>query len=432
MHSDQIRTTEASVTAADGTDTAGHRGVADAARSTRSAAGDSRPLEHISVLVIDSWIPAPDRDSASLRIVQLLDVLRNIAGKVTFGVGDSPEWRVSDALQGWPPSLRNSRIRLLDGHAAVESHLDECGHSYDVVILSRLSIARRYMEMVRRQAPQAAVIFDTTDLHYLRGFRGAKVTGSVKMMQSALLAKRDELALIRQADAALVVSTVEQAMLADECPGAPVHVVSNIHTARGPRRRFSERSGIVFIGSFSHHPNIDAMEYFADCVRPLLKERLPDVTVTVIGPHVPDSLRAKSADDFLITGYVPDVEPYFDSCRVSIAPLRYGAGVKGKVLLSMGYGVPVVATSIAAEGIPAADGRDMLIADSAEAFTDSVAELHTNQTLWERVSANGLKIVDQSFSVSAARAALTGVLEGLGVAKRRASGRDRHLSPEPA
>ena len=387
-------------------------------------------LKHLSVLVIDAWMPTPDRDSASLRIANLLDVLEDMVGTLTFGVGDSPDWRALDTMHGSPFPRQDAQIKLLSGHAAVESHLDACGRSYDVVILSRLSTARRYMQAVRGKAPQAVVIFDTTDLHYLRGFRGARVTGNAKLMQSALLAKRDELALVREADSTLVVSTVEQAILADECPGAPVHVVSNIHTASRSPRLFSERSGIVFVGSFAHHPNIDAMAHFCERVLPLLRARIEDVKVTVIGPHVPDWLREASAEDFIVTGYVPEIEPYFDSCRVSIAPLRYGAGVKGKVLLSMGYGVPVVASSIAAEGIPVEDGRDVLIADSAEGFSNCVAELHTNQALWERVSVNGLKIVDRHFSAFAARTALSSLFDGLGLGARREIRPDRHVSTE--
>jgi glycosyltransferase involved in cell wall biosynthesis len=276
-------------------------------------------------------------------------------------------------------------------------------------------VASRYMQVVRQAAPQAAVIFDTTDLHFLRGFRGAKVTGKINLMRSALLAKRDELAVARQADCTLVVSPVEKTILEEECPGIPVHVVSNIHTAYGSRQPFSERSGIIFVGSFPHHPNIDGMAYFYEGIYPLLKAKLPDVKITIIGSDPPAWLKQARTDHFIVTDYVPDIAPYFDHCRLSIAPLRYGAGVKGKVLLSMGYGVPVVASSIAAEGIPVVNGRDMLIADTPESFGEAIIELYNNEALWDQMSANGLKIIDQHFSFAAARQALVNLLDCLGL-----------------
>lgn len=375
-------------------------------------------MNDLSILVIDVWMPTPDRDSASLRIVNLLSVLEGMAGQVTFGVGDPPDWRPADT---WQPSIQpfhHTKIELLEGHAAIETHLKQQGQVYDVVILSRLSVASRYMQIVRQAAPQAAVIFDTTDLHFLRGFRGAKVTGKVNLMRSALLAKRDELAIARQADCTLVVSPVEKAILEEECPGIPVHVISNIHTIYGSRRPFSERQGIIFVGSFPHHPNIDGMAYFYEAIYPLLKAKLPDVKITIIGSDPPEWLKQAGTDHFIVTDYVPDIAPYFNHCRLSIAPLRYGAGVKGKVLLSMGYGVPVVASSIAAEGIPVVNGHDMLIADTPERFGEAIIELYTDEALWSQMSANGLEIIARHFSFATARQALMNLFDRLGLESR--------------
>jgi glycosyltransferase involved in cell wall biosynthesis len=237
-------------------------------------------------------------------------------------------------------------------------------------------------------------------------------------MRSALLAKRDELAAVRQADCTLVVSPVEQAILEEECPGIPVHVVSNIHTVYGSRQPFSERSGIIFVGSFPHHPNVDGMAYFYEAIYPLLRAKLPDVKITIIGSDPPAWLKQAGTDHLIVTDYVPDIAPYFNQCRLSIAPLRYGAGVKGKVLLSMGYGVPVVASSIAAEGIPVVDGRDMLIADTPDRFGEAIVELYTNKALWDQMSANGLAIIDQYFSFTAARQALMNLFDRLGLESR--------------
>lgn len=229
------------------------------------------------------------------------------------------------------------------------------------------------------------------------------------------MAKKDELALARQADCTLVVSPVEKTILEEECPDIPVHIISNIHTVYGSRQPFSERSGLVFVGSFPHHPNVDGMTYFYEDIYPPLKTKLPNVKITIIGSDPPNWLKQAANGHLIVTDYVPDIAPYFNRCRLSIAPLRYGAGVKGKILLSMGYGVPVVASSIAAEGIPVINGRDMFIADTPDSFSKAIVELYNNETLWNQMSANSLKIIDQHFSFAAAKQALIRLFNNLGL-----------------
>ena len=150
-------------------------------------------------------------------------------------------------------------------------------------------------------------------------------------------------------------------------------------------------------------------------MHPLIGGHLPGVAVTVIGGYPPPWLRQRAAPDFVVTGQVPDVGPYLDRCRLTVAPLRYGAGVKGKVLLSMAHGVPVVASSIAVEGIPVAHGCDALVADDPAGFAAAVAALYRDGALWGRLSENGLRLVGEHFSPAAARAALVELYQMLGL-----------------
>jgi len=117
----------------------------------------------------------------------------------------------------------------------------------------------------------------------------------------------------------------------------------------------------------------------------------------------------------VIEGYVPDVTPFFERCRLSVAPLRYGAGVKGKINQSMSHGVPCVATSVAAEGMELAPGEDVLVADDAERFAERVLELYRDEALWARLAANALRNVERVFSVDVARARLQAILREHGL-----------------
>jgi glycosyltransferase involved in cell wall biosynthesis len=199
-------------------------------------------------------------------------------------------------------------------------------------------------------------------------------------------------------------------LLQQLAPESRVLVLSNIHDPVPGGKPFAERQGLVFIGGFQHPPNTDAVLWYAREVLPLVRSRLPGVRTIIVGSKVPATIRALAAPDFIVTGYVPDVAPYFTGCRLSIAPVRYGAGVKGKVNLAMSYGLPVVATTPSIEGMHLRPGEDALVADDAAGFADAVVRLYGDQALWERLAANGLDNLRRHFSRDVARDALRRLL----------------------
>ena len=131
---------------------------------------------------------------------------------------------------------------------------------------------------------------------------------------------------------------------------------------------------------------------------------------TVIGSNAPPRLQEFAAEDFVIAGFVQDVTPFYDNAKLSFSPLRYGAGVKGKVNIAMQYGVPVVATSPSVEGMYLRHEQDVLTADTAEAFADAMIRLNTDRDLWETLRANGLTNIETHFSRTAARQALKDIV----------------------
>ena len=205
----------------------------------------------------------------------------------------------------------------------------------------------------------------------------------------------------------LVVSPYEQALLAELVPDARVLVLSTIHELFPPGRPFAEREGLVFIGGFQHPPNTDAVLWYANEILPHVRAALPGVHTYIVGSNVPGNVRALAAEDFVVTGYVPDVTPYFGGCRVSIAPLRYGAGVKGKINLAMSYGLPVVATTPSIEGMSLVPERDVLVADDAKAFADAIVRVYHDEALWNQLAAGGRENIRTHFSRDVARSAIT-------------------------
>ncbi len=278
-------------------------------------------------------------------------------------------------------------------------------------MLSRHYVAASYVGLARLYAPRAKLIFDTVDLHYLREQRAFELEKKPELARHAASTRAQELKIIRESDVTLVVSAVEQELLATDAPGARVEVLSNVHEVHGCRAPFDARRDLVFVGGFQHPPNTDAVTWFVRDVFPLVRAKLPDCKFHVIGSKVPPSITALADEHVIVHGYVEDIAPYMDGCRVSVAPLRYGAGVKGKVNMAMSYGLPVVATPIAVEGMHVESGEDVLVAADAQAFADAVIRVYGDEALWNRLSARGLDNVRRHFSFDAARTAVQRILD---------------------
>ncbi|MDO3383583.1 glycosyltransferase [Gilvimarinus algae] len=355
-----------------------------------------------NVLVIEACMITPDQDSGSIRMLNLLKILRDEGYHVTF-VADNLEYREKVVAE-----LNALGIEVLynDWAGSVRRVLRKRGPTLDAIFISRHYIASQYLALARAVAPKAKLIFDTVDLHFVREEREAELSGDQALKAQAAVTKRKELELIRNCDITLVVSEFEKQLLADIVPEARVEIVSNIHSHTPERPDYEQREGILFVGGFRHPPNIDAVQWYAKEVMPHVQRLLPGVVTTIIGSHMPDSIKALANENLQILGFVEDIEPELQGARVSIAPLRYGAGVKGKVNEAMNYGIPVVATACAVEGMHTVDGEDVLVAEQPEAFAEAIARVYQNAELWRRISAGGVRNLESHFSPDAARPAI--------------------------
>lgn len=358
------------------------------------------------VLVVDAATPDPARDSGSLRLCAILRLLDEQGWSTIFAPDDgrasTAEITALGALgcevlwRPWVPDLRQ--------------WLRQHGNELQAVILCRHNVAGQYAALIRRYAPQAKLVFDTVDLHFLRERRAAELTGNSGLLRQAEASQRSELALIRQADVSFVVSSHEQTLLAGLVPEAQVELLSNIHEVHGCGHPRAGRKDLVFIGGYKHPPNLDAMRWIATGILPSLREAFPDIHVHILG-DVSDPVRSElTRPGLTFHGRVPDLAPWLDDCLASLAPLRFGAGVKGKINMAMSYGIPVIATPIAVEGMQLRDGADVLVANSPGDFVASVARLQADIALWDKLSVNGMGNVRKYFSSSAAAATLQRVL----------------------
>lgn len=361
------------------------------------------------VLIIDALTPRPDRDSGSLRLLNLMRMLREEGAHVVFIPADQ-----SHAGQ-YTVDLQTLGVEVWYAPflPSLPAWLRKHGQRFDSVLVCRHYVMREVMPLLRRYAPQARVILDTVDLHYLREQRGAELTNDPARARAAMRTRRSELDVIARSDATFVVSEVERDLLAEALPDSRVEVLSNLHRMGGEGLPFEQRRDLMFVGGFRHPPNVDAACWFVDEVWPLLREQEPELQFHCIGGDVPPAVQALSTrPGVIVHGHVPDLTRLLAGVRLTVAPIRYGAGVKGKVNQPMAHGQPVVATACAIEGMHLRPDVDVLVADDAAGFAAAVLRVYREPALWQQLARNGRCNIQRHFSLDAGRAVVRQVLLG--------------------
>ena len=348
------------------------------------------------ILVIDAVTPEPDKDAGSVVTFEQMKILQEMGFKVTF----IPEDNFAH-IATYTPALQALGIECIyhPYWSTMDQFLSARGSEFDLIYIHRFNVTEKCMALLRQHAPNAPIVFNTQDLHYLRMERAAKLRHSAFDLAEAGKIKTRELEVIRAADCTIVLSTAEQALLQQDAPGSFVYYFPWVQRPEPrPRPTFAERQGFMFLGGYGHPPNVDAIDFFICDVMPFVREMLPGARFYIYGSKMPDSIKRLASADVIIGGFVPELAPVFDRHRVSVAPLRYGAGFKGKVVTSLSYSMPAVVTSIAAEGMGVEDGKQVLIANDGRSFAEALVKLYTDQTLWEKMSQAGWDFVNDSFS----------------------------------
>ena len=367
------------------------------------------------ILVIDHHVPTYDIDSGSLRMFNMLKIFSELGFRVTF-IGDNLL-----GIQTYTQELQQQGIEVIYAPyvLSIEKYIKEYGIYFDLVILSRPHVAIKYIDTVKLNCTMAKIVYDTVDLVFLRESRRAKTEKNEKVLRQAEKSKKVELYLAESSDITFVVSSSEKALLLKENPGLNIAVVSNIHDITKPQKPFSGRKDVLFVGSFGHLPNIDAVAYFVNDIFPLIKRNLPDLHVYIVGSNPTKEVLPLGSSDVTVTGHVKDLTPYFENCKVFVAPLRYGAGVKGKINQSMSYGLPVVTTTIGAEGMALTQGEDILVADEPQKFAESIVLLYNDENLWNKLSRGSIEHVQRNYSSEVTKERLKNVLHILDITMKK-------------
>lgn len=368
------------------------------------------------LLVLDHCNPTPDQDAGSITAFNIMRIFRSLGWKVTFAPEDN-------FLHADPYTADMQKIGiecLYHPHvSSVRDHLRERGTDYDAVLVFRSSCLTRHLETIRKLAPRAKIIYHTSDLHYLREQRQAELSGCAAMSRQAEETRGREIGLVVAADATIVHSSEEKQILEKETGGrGRVFLFPWAIDIPGTESGWEKRDGVVFVGGFQHSPNADAVLHFARSIWPLVRRELPSAVFRVVGSRAPAEITGLAGDGIEILGFVPDLGELLDRTRLMVVPLRYGAGIKGKIGTSLSHGLPVVSTKVGAEGMDLGEDDGVLVADNPEEFARCIVSVYNDREVWSRASRGGTSFAERKYSLDAGREIVASLLSDLGLGER--------------
>jgi len=341
-----------------------------------------------SILIVDSYVPMYDKDAGSSRLMEIIRILCAIPFNVIF-LPDNYA-----ALQPYTSELQDIGVEVLhhvDRGRSMQDAIDSVLPIVSLAWICRPELFAKYGSVIRRNSA-TRILYDTIDLHFMRKRREIELLGGDESAWREV--EQTELAAARQADATIVVTEVERQILRERSIDN-VFVIPTVHNLEvEAERHFSASSGILFIGSYNHPPNVDAVRWLCKEIMPLVWRRNPDIVLTLLGSNPPDFLLSLESERIRVPGFVRDVRPYFLNARVFVAPLRYGAGMNGKVGHALSFRLPSVLTEIAAEGFRMTDQGNCLIANDAAGFANAIIRLYGDEALWTQFSRSAARVLE--------------------------------------
>lgn len=373
------------------------------------------------LLVVDHYVPQPDRDAGSRSMWCIIQALRDMGLNVKFwphNLRRDPEYA---------PRLEELGVEVVLGNGAGNAFgqwMSAHGHNLDYVLLSRPEVAVDFIHDIRRHSG-AKVIYYGHDIHHWRMRAQAEVTGDERLKVRAESMRALEESLWRRADVVYYLSSAETEEVATVCPHVAARTIPGyvFDTVPVPLPEPQGRQGILFVAGFAHPPNVDAARWLVREILPRVRDRLPGTHLWLAGSNPTDEVRALASPDITVTGNLTEdgLRSIYRQCRVAVVPLRFGAGVKHKVLEAMHHGTPLVTTSVGAQGLPGLE-RAIPVLDGVGPLADAIVGLLNDDAAWCSASARGHDYVTQRYSRHCMRRALAQDIGGTVSHKPRASG----------
>ncbi|MCH4552492.1 glycosyltransferase [Aestuariibaculum lutulentum] len=354
------------------------------------------------LLIIGFVWPEPKSSAAGSRMMQLIHFFQSENYEITFASSCA---KTNNAVNLEDLGIKQEFIELND--SSFNGFVKDLNP--EVVMFDRFMTEEQFGWRVAQECPDALRILDTEDLHSLRKGRHQAFKDKQPFSKAYLfndIAKR-EIASIYRCDLSLMISEAEIEILTSEFK-VPEHILvylpfllDNISVEQIQKlSKFEERQDFITIGNFLHEPNYNAVQFLKETIWPLIKKQLPQAEMHVYGAYASQKVNQlnNTKDGFLINGFTEDVNLVMQKAKVCFAPLRFGAGLKGKLVDAMQNGTPCIMSSIAAEGMFGDLEPNGFIEDNPEQFTEKAVELYQNKELWKTKQQNGFEIINTRFN----------------------------------
>ncbi len=368
----------------------------------------SRPAPAGIALVIDDRVPEWDRNAGGVTLNQYLHLLQRMGCRVVF----CPAYDATPT-QPYTAILQQDGIEVLHAPETLERWLKANGRQLDLVWTARPDVSGPILDLIRAET-RAPILYYTHDLHHLRERRRWELEGDPRALAESKRLKRVEDRIFARVDHVMTPSADEATVIRADVPAAKVHVIPPYLVPATPLAQagpdFAGRDALIFVGGYNHAPNVDAAVWLVRDIMPLVWAALPDVPLLLVGNAPPLAVLDLAGRRVTVTGFVPDVAPLYARSRLSVSPLRYGAGVKGKIVASLQEGVPVITTPVGNEGLGLIHGTEAWVAETAADLAAGVIALYREPARCATMAQAAQAVLRRDFSEDAARAALMGVL----------------------
>lgn len=350
------------------------------------------------VLIVDHYVPQPDRDAGSRTMWQFITSLCELGCSVKFWPDNL--WRDPS----YTARLQALGVEVVYGPEWVgrfDDYLRQFEGGVDLVLLSRPHVAEKYIRSIRQLAGDAVLAYYGHDLHCARLRQQHELTGKPDLLEEADSAEALERAVWAESDVVLYPSQDEVDAVKAMAPEAAVRRIQpycfeHFGTSGADA---SARQGILFVAGFAHPPNEDAAVWLVESIMPLVRERHPDARLFLVGSKPTKRVRALAGDNVVVTGFVEDdvLRDFYARSRVAVVPLRFGAGIKSKVVEALQCGLPLVTTPVGAQGLPGVEEVSRVL-DDPGAIASAVVQLLSDDAVWTVQSEAGVRYARQHFS----------------------------------
>ena len=369
------------------------------------------------VLIISPQVPEFDKYGGWARLQSIIDILSR--RYEVFFIAEQAHAGYEGKDDKYTRSLKEKGVRLF----IQDYHLDEIllENRFEFAIIEFFATAERTLSVIRGIQPDLDVVLDTVDIHFFREQKKAELTGDLNDLEEARRTKIRELEVYRNVQAIFTATSLDQEVLRSEDADLLVEVIPTVHSIDFDETKIGQRdkSKLLFVGGFKHPPNVDAVRYLCTEILPLAQKRNPDIELLIAGEHRPEDVEELASDKVRFLGYVPDLKESLQNAYISVAPLRYGAGMKGKIGEALAHGLPVVTTSIGIQGMALRHGEDVLVADTPEAFAARIDELLCDEELYAKLARNGPEFIRRTCTPELVEKKLVDFIESSAPERRR-------------